>query len=289
MKRWILGFVVFPIALFISLFAFHLATSEDAHIEVFSASVPTASSLNETAFELDFDPEFTNLPGPYAEFPEWNERFIDTYQVGNVFRESETVARQGQSWFVLFERDDKYEVVKTRAKIQKLSTYSWGDERDAQLSFDKPGIPIFAVRNFKSIRPGQVTTLFQKPSFAESERRGFDLGSMKSNYHQEFFLDDKKYILRVSNGLSKDGHSLTVLVLDSGAETQVVFSDNRIDGESALGKLLWVGDLDHDDKLDFLIEPYSKKGGYSSFLFISSEAERGNLVKFAAAFGLAGC
>lgn len=206
-----------------------------------------------------------------------------------MFRESEVVARQGQSWFVLFERDNNYELALAKARVKKLKTYSWGDERDVELTFDKPGSPIFAFRNFKKVRSGEITSLFHRPSFSELDRRGFDVGSMKDGYKQEFFLEGRNHVLRVSNGLSKGGKELAVLVLESGDNKQVVFSDYKNEPDFELGNLLWVGDIDRDGELDFVIEPYSEKGGYSAFLFISSEAATGDFVKFAAAFGLAGC
>jgi hypothetical protein len=41
MKRWVLSFFVFPIALFISLFAFHILTSREVNIEVFRVHLTT--------------------------------------------------------------------------------------------------------------------------------------------------------------------------------------------------------------------------------------------------------
>lgn len=290
MKRWILSAVGFPIALFISLFAFYIVNSRDAHIAVISHSVPTASNIATAPESATFRPEFTNLPNlEDADFPDWNERLIDTFRIGNVLRAGDVVTRSGETWLALMERNDRFELVKTRAIVKKLKTTSWpGDGRDVQLTFDRSGTNIFAVRNFKKISPGEIVTLSLKPSPDEIDRRGLDIPGMKDGDAKEFFLGEKRYELRVSKGLSLSGERLSVLILETGSERQIVYSQ-YYEKDMPIGNLLWVGDLDRDEKLDFYFEPFSEKGGFGASLFLSSEADRDKLVKNVAAFGVAGC
>jgi hypothetical protein len=54
--------------------------------------------------------------------------------------------------------------------------------------------------------------------------------------------------------------------------------------------LFWVGDLNNDDKIDIFMDFWNyEKGCYLSGLFISSEAENGDLVKKLVYRAFGGC
>lgn len=78
-----------------------------------------------------------------------------------------------------------------------------------------------------------------------------------------------------------------VLLLENDVESQIIdFSyDNRF-----VGNLYWVGDLDSDGKLDLFMNFWNyEKGYYSSGLFLSSEAKKGQLVKRFEFLAYGGC
>ena len=50
-----------------------------------------------------------------------------------------------------------------------------------------------------------------------------------------------------------------------------------------------MGDLDNDGKLDLYFDEFNEKGYFGVSLYLSSEAEKGKLVKVVATFGTAGC
>jgi hypothetical protein len=75
------------------------------------------------------------------------------------------------------------------------------------------------------------------------------------------------------------------LVLESEQTKQIL----HVSGEDYLGILFWVGDLDRDNKPDFFLGAWIKENITESSLFLSSEAEKNNLVKKVALMTTVGC
>ncbi len=242
--------------------------------------------------QAEFVPEFRELPNAdEIKWPESDENLIDIFQIGGVYRESDVIAKSGETWLTLFENHGNYSLYHARANVHRLKTSSYtGDELDVRLTFDRPGIPILAVRNIKSLRPGKVNILYNRPSENEIESRNLPIGEMEDGYKQNFNLNESWYTLRVSTGLAKDGTKLGILVLEHKNEKQVIYSTQFVPGEKIIiGDLFWVGDLDNDGKLDVYLDTYDEKGGRGGSLFLSSEAEQDKLVKLVATFGVPGC
>lgn len=242
--------------------------------------------------QTEFVPEFRDLPNAdEIEWPEANTNLIDIFQIGGVYRESDVIAKTGEIWLTLFENKGDYSLNYSRAYVRRLKTTSYvGDDLDVLLTFDMPGVPILAVRNFKSLRPGKVNILYNRPSANELERRNLPIGAMEDGYKQVFNLDESWYALRVSKGVSKDGTYLGVLVLEHEKTKQVIYSTQYVPGEKIIiGDVFWVGDMDHDGKLDVYLDTYNEKGGAGSSLYLSSYAEPDKLVKLVAMFGVPGC
>jgi hypothetical protein len=59
--------------------------------------------------------------------------------------------------------------------------------------------------------------------------------------------------------------------------------------DDAQNKFLFIGDIDHDGKLDFIIDTTNHYNGSSPTLFLSSEASENQLVKEVADFSTVGC
>jgi len=117
---------------------------------------------------------------------------------------------------------------------------------------------------------------------------------MTIGYSEKFWLKDEEYTLRVAPGMTRNGTEANVLILETGETNQIVTFNSHFEDKNTkydtIGDLLWVGDLDGDGKLDFYFSDFGyEKGGFGSNLFLSSAAERGQLIKLVASFGIAGC
>lgn len=299
MKRLIIGFPVFAIAFLVGCVMVPKIYEECSEVTVpvqtTEQSIQTETtpvSISATSKTDDFVPEFCDLPS-YEDiaYPEDTNNLIDVFETGAIYRESEVIAKTGEKWLTLFERNGKYSLVTSKTKIVKKQTISFpGDEYDVQLFFDRPGTPVFAVRNMKALKPGSITTLYHRPSWEEIDRRNLPIEAMKTGYKREFNLNEKWYTLRVSQALSKNGTPTGILVLENDGVSQVIAENYHEPGYGEIiGDLLWVGDLDNDGKLDLYFDEFNEKGYFGVGLYLSSSAQPGKLVKLVATFSTAGC
>lgn len=298
MKRWAIASITFFAAL---LFVFVVADLWNQPGPTFgepdSNGAPTIVVKDQTSEKSkapadDFNPEFYDLPNfEDVDYPQAGKHLIDLHQVDGVYRESEVIARNRQNWLVFGERNNHYLLEYSKAKVKRLSTTSYtGEENDVRLTFDTEAKPILAFRNFEPLRPSTITTIYLRPTTEEIDMRNLPIGAMEDGYSRDFNLHDSWYTLRVSKGIQKDGTKVGVLVLEHDDQKQVVDFTQYFEGEPVIiGDLLWVGDLDNDRKLDLYINRYNEKGGFGGFLFLSSEADAGKMVKLSATWGLAGC
>jgi hypothetical protein len=291
MKRPSLALTSFLVSLFASLyivFAFgHIFTTSKEGLE---GSPPPAPLGKAQSISADPSIEFRDLGPDETIFPE-SDDLIDLFETDGLLRESEAVAKSGEEWTVLFEQNGTYSLKRSTAKVVRKRTTSYpGDENDVQLSFSSVGVPIFAIRNLRAVRRGPVTTLYHRPSEAEIDRRHLPIGSMQTGYKQDFNLNGSFYTLRVSRGLGQNGKTVGLLVLDHNGISQIIartFYDSS-SGE-IIGRLLWVGDLDGDGKVDFYFDRDNEIGAFQVGLYLSSRAKPGELIRLAALFGTAGC
>jgi hypothetical protein len=78
------------------------------------------------------------------------------------------------------------------------------------------------------------------------------------------------------------------LILSKGEQVQVL-GDLETGGDDAVWKVLWVGDLDGDRKLDLYVDLSTHYNVSDRTLFLSSFAKADNLVAKAARFRTVGC
>lgn len=263
-----------------------------AKIETAASSPAANVAIPVSVKEKRFVPEFQDLPNhDEIAYPEATNNLIDVLETGAIYRESEVIAKTDEKWLTLFERNGKYSLMMSSTRVTKKRTQSYpGDEYDVQLSFDNPGVPIFAIKNLKPVNPGPVTTVYHRPSWKEIKRRNLPIDAMKTGFKREFNLNDNWYTLRVSRGLSRDGTTVGILVLEHDGISQVIAQNYYEPGYGEIiGDLLWVGDLDSDGKLDVYFDEFNEKGYFGVGLYLSSSAEPGKLVKLVATFSTAGC
>jgi hypothetical protein len=257
--------------------------------QVVELTTPAAAYVATTSSNEDM--EFSDLP----EFDTFLDqitsgKLVDISHRQGLYRESEVVATTGEKWLVLTQRGGRYSLVTALASVRKLRSSSYpGDENDARLTFSNIERPVFAVRDLKSVRPGGVTTLYERPSDREIDRRNLPIDPMKTGFKRDFNLGDDWYTLRVSRGKTAAGTTVGALVLEKDDVHQVIAQNYHDGSGEIIGELRWVGDLDRDGKLDLYFDEFNEKGYYRVSLYLSSAAAAGNLVKRVAEFSTAGC
>ena len=179
MKHWIIASVA-SFATFMLGIGLACSSASQENV-ILTEPIPSISSEKsiKVSDNSDIALEFFNLPDE-IEYPESTNSLIDVFETGNPYRESEVVAKSGETWLGLFYQNEKSSLISTVVNVKKLRTISYpGDEHDVRLKFDHPGVPILAVRNIKNLKPGNVTTLYHRPSTEEIDRRNLPIGAMK--------------------------------------------------------------------------------------------------------------
>lgn len=305
MKRWAIGSIAFFAALLIGFLIADIWNQPGPALGAPDSNGIPAIVVKDQTFEKpnasadDFIAEFRDLPNfediKYIKPP---GKLIELLDDG-IYRRSEVVAKNGESWMVLLDNGGELSFYQRKANVRKLNSVSWpGEERDARLFFDHSGKPIIALKNIKAIEKGPVTTVFHLKRWAEYEDGSPDFVEISDGFRREYTLGNETYILRTSYGLTNDGTKAAVLLLESGDKIQILKQiyyvrpdrERPLTGErNIFGSLLWVGDMDSDGKLDLYFDEFNEKGFTYTELHLSSQATEGRLVGIAADFGMAGC
>ncbi len=296
MKRWIFSFLVFPLTLAAGyLLATFPGSTEPACLQATTQNEAVLSTGSLTIKD-DFKPEYADLIDlEDLDWPDYSVELIDVFQHGNAYRKSEVIAKNGESWFGLFEEKGKFSLrqAKTKVKIDRSYT-GYGDEDYVRLKTEHRKQPVFLIKDLKALKAGPVGSLYLRPHWNEISERNLPIKSMSVGYREEFWLGDKNYVLRVTLGMTRKNEKVNVLVLESQGVSEIVTYNRHFRDANSnydiIGDLLWVGDLDGDGKLDLYFDDFGyEKGGFSSGLYLSSEAKKDELVRQVASFGTAGC
>ena len=219
-----------------------------------------------------------------AEIPAYK---IEMLRVGTL-HEEETMAKSGETWLGLFNHKGKSYLTTTKIKLSRFHDIGDGENKKRKTgkeidvaNTDKPTI---LLKNAKTLKVGKVTTLFLQ------DEKKYEESNLKNGFKKEFTLKGKTFTLKVINENSTEEYlskgSKLVLSFD-GIEQIVHPQGNQRIGES--WTLYWAGDLDNDGKLDFLADLSDHYNSTDVILFLSSEAEKGKLVKDVAGLFTVGC
>lgn len=211
-----------------------------------------------------------------------NRRLLETGAVTNT---KDIKAKSGETWLGLFNENGRDVLRSTKITIKF--------ERDLDLDWKNVSVkektnPLFLLKKSKPLKQGEVTTLWREKTQNEVEEWN-DNASIRENFFKKFTLGEREYTLRTVKGLSEKQEPILVLLLETENISQVIHIVYFEEG-NYVGNLYWVGDLDSDGKLDLFMDFYGyEKGYYNSGLFLSSEAEKGKLVKKLEYFALSAC
>lgn len=222
---------------------------------------------------------------------DFSVKLVDIHEHENAYRKSEVIAKNGEQWFGLFEKDEKLYLKKTRVNVKFDPTYEgYGDEDYMRLTTSDSGNPIFVLKNARSLQAGSIESSYLRPNYREMERRRLYDKPTKVGFEEYYSIGGKEYAIRVKRGLTKTNEKVVAMMLSVGDTSQAITYLPYNSDEDTVGRIVWVGDLDGDKKLDLYLEGdgYEKCGFYSRLL-LSTAAKKGELVRQVASFGTAGC
>jgi hypothetical protein len=194
------------------------------------------------------------------------------------FWSDEINSKSGETWLGLFNDGNNYFLKSTKINVQRDS------EKGKTVTVPGKNEPLFLVKNATKLKRGKIETI------VAPDTDGREI-NMQNGFSKDFNFRGETYSLRVESDTRNDEGSLdnnSRLVLRKGEKTQVLATlKNGCD--DCFWSLYWVGDLDQDGKLDFYLDLSNHYNAMAKMLFLSSEADKGKLVKRVAEFWTVGC
>lgn len=273
----------FLISSILVIFVFFEPTTEN--------SVPTVK-MEVNLGKLSTPPSVVKIePQTAEEIVDWEEedsrKFkIKLLETGEGYHGDQVKAKSGETWLGLFKENDKYYLRSTKLKITRVQDTIVDDENKMtgkSVFTSYKASSVFLLKNAKMLREDEIDTLFFATDIDETTE-------LKNGTQKEFKFNDENYSLRVENRFSADEFlgKGSKLILARGETTQIL--NYLKDGcNDCYWNLYWVGDLDKDGKLDFYLDLSWHYNVIDKRLFLSSQADKGKLVKNVAGFWINGC
>lgn len=212
---------------------------------------------------------------------------FDLLETGEYHGE-EVSAKSGERWLAMYADKNGSYLKKTKIKVDRVPDFMLDNNKEKtgkEVSVKDKENPLFLV-NAKTLKEGKFETYFRGATFEEYDEETSPVTSMEKNLNQHYIIGGVDYTLRVAEVFNKRGEINSALILESGDIKQILHITND---SSSIGELFWVGDLDRDGKPDLYLSPWIKENNTVNSLFLSSEAEKGQIVKEVASLGTVGC
>lgn len=266
------------------LFAFSFAVSCAGVWNFFIADWSVALIGDVPAISIDGEKSIPLVE--FCDLPEFDENInytghlkVKFLQTGE-FHEDEVPYRSGEKWLGLFRVGNSYQLMETSLRKKRVK-----DEGlyDTEVSTTTPYESVFLLQGAKTLRPGKIETIFDSKGYEE-------FASLKGAEPKGFGRRGQFWKIWIANpdndGFLQKGSSL--MLQRSGFDVQVLRSLPA--GCDDCGwSVLWVGDLDNDSNLDFLIDMSRHYNSYEPTLFLSSASKEVGWVGIFAGFHGVGC
>jgi hypothetical protein len=200
------------------------------------------------------------------------------------FHGEEVSAKTGEIWLGLYKTGETYTLLPSVLTVDYFHDAIIDNDENEKTGKEVKVLgrenPVFLIKGkgFKQSRV--VKTVYSDLDRIENDfDKTFDFAGEKYNLKVESEKTDKDY--------PKNLNETSKLVLTKGKTTQILYSVERC--SDCYWQMNFVGDLDNDGKLDFYLYLTDHYNVANLKLFLSSEAERGKLVKEVAEFTTTGC
>lgn len=207
---------------------------------------------------------------------------IQILEIG-AFHGEEVSAESGDNWFGLFKFGNDHALFPVVLWVETVrdEIVDAPDEKTGkEVKTVGHGKPLFLIKGKNLVQRRKIETVFAgEKSIGGDFNENYEFAGVKYNVKVESERKDKENP-QYLNESSK-------LTLSDGRVSQTIFSVEACD--DCAWQMIWAGDLDADGKLDFYLQLNSHYNSRVMRLFLSSEAENGNLVKEVAEFGIVGC
>ncbi len=212
------------------------------------------------------------------------ESEIQLLQVG-AFHGDEVSAESGEIWLGLYSTPDGYTLIPSRIAVETVYdpfVDNAGEKTGKVVSVEGQTRPLFLIKGLDPPETESIKTLSAEGAIL-SPGKSLNLRlDVRNESHLTAYGEGE---IGPSGFTSLENYSLE---LSKGHLSQELLAYNSTNG--AIPTLLWAGDLDGDNQLDFVINATPHYAVYSApMLFLSSMAKEGNLVQKVAIFIATGC
>lgn len=221
-----------------------------------------------------------SVPG---QIPNSNYRIL----VDGCLHHEEVEAVSGNNWYGLYQSNKTYILKSVDVNLDKCYDVVLDEEGDSTgIKISAEGEPIFLIQAPNDLVEGEVATLL----IETKELKPGDLVGLGGFDERHFSLAAMGDITDEGNrhpyDLAINNYRVKLYDQDAKSQTLVEFERSSFEG---LPMILWAGDLDRDGTPDLILNIRNHYNIMHYALFLSSEAEPGQMVKLVAELRLTGC